>query len=39
MALWQKKAKHRKPLTFEGGPRDQEHAKMNAYILRNAMVV
>ncbi len=30
------KAKAGRPLTSERGPRHQEHAKMNAYILRNA---
>jgi hypothetical protein len=34
-----KKAKLRRPLTFEIGPRYQDHAKMNAHILGNAMAV
>jgi hypothetical protein len=33
------KSKPGRPLTFAGGPRHQDHAKMNARILRNAMVV
>ncbi len=34
-----KKAKPRRPSTSAGGPRHQDHAKMNAHILRNAMAV
>jgi len=34
-----KKAKPRKPLTSEGGFRHQDHAKMNAHILGNAMAM
>ncbi len=34
-----KKAKPRRPSTFVGGPQHQDHAKMNARILGNAMVV
>jgi hypothetical protein len=34
-----KKAKPGKLSTFERGPRHQDHAKMNARILGNAMVV
>ncbi len=33
------KAKPRRPSTFAGGPRKQDHAKMNAQILGNAMAV
>ncbi len=33
------KAKLGRPLTSEGGPRHQDHAKMNARILGNAMAV
>jgi hypothetical protein len=33
------KAKHGRPSTVAGGPRHQEHAKMNARILGNAMAV
>jgi hypothetical protein len=34
-----KRAKPRRPLTFEGGPQHQDHVKMNVCISRNAMVV
>jgi hypothetical protein len=34
-----KKAKPRRPSTFEKNPRHQDHAKMNARILGNAMVM
>jgi len=34
-----KKAKLGRPSTTAGGPRHQDHAKMNARILGNAMVV
>ncbi len=33
------KVKHGKPSTFKRSPRHQNHAKMNAHILGNAMVV
>jgi len=33
------KSKPRRPSTIAGGPRHQDHAKMNARILRNAMVM
>jgi len=33
------KSKPRRPSTFVGGPRHQDHAKMNARILGNAMAV
>jgi len=33
------KAKPGKPSTFAGGPRHQDHAKMNVRILGNAMAV
>jgi len=33
------KSKLRRPSTFEGGPRHQDHAKMNVRILGDAMVV
>ncbi len=33
------KAKPERPSTFVGGPQHQHHAKMNARILGNAMVV
>ncbi len=33
------KAKPRRPSTTAGGPRHQDHAKMNARILGNAMAV
>ncbi len=39
MTWWQKKAKPRRPSTFVGGPRHQDHVKMNAQILGNVMVV
>jgi hypothetical protein len=38
-SLVAEKSKPRRLSTFEGGPRHQDHAKMNAYILGNAMVV
>jgi hypothetical protein len=34
-----KKAKPGRPSTSEGSPRHQDHAKMNARILGNAMAV
>jgi hypothetical protein len=34
-----KKAKPRKPSTYEGSPQHQNHAKMNTRILGNAMVM
>jgi hypothetical protein len=34
-----KKSKPGRPLTFVGGPQHQDHAKMNARILGNAMAV
>ncbi len=34
-----KKAKPRKPSTSEGGFRHQDHVKMNAHILGNAMAM
>ncbi len=34
-----KKAKHGRPSTFVGGPQHQDHAKMHAQILGNAMAV
>jgi len=34
-----KKSKPGRPSIVAGGPRHQDHAKMNAHILRNAMVV
>jgi len=37
--LVKEKAKPRRPSTFAGGPRHQDHAKMNVCILGNAMVV
>jgi hypothetical protein len=39
MASWKKKAKLGRPSTSEREPRHQNHAKMNAHILGNAMVV
>jgi hypothetical protein len=33
------KAKHGRPSIVAGGPRHQDHAKMNARILRNAMAM
>jgi hypothetical protein len=33
------KAKPRKASTYEGSPRHQDHAKMNVYILGDAMAV
>jgi hypothetical protein len=39
MAWWQKKTKHGRLSFSEGGPRHQNHAKMNACILGNAMAV
>jgi hypothetical protein len=35
----EKKAKHGRPSIFERGPQHQDHAKMNAHILRDAMAV
>jgi len=37
--LMAEKAKHGRPSTSIGGPRHQDHAKMNARILGNAMVM
>jgi len=37
--LLKEKAKLGRPSTVAGGPRHQEHAKMNAHILGNAMAV
>ncbi len=34
-----KKAKPKRPSTSEGGPSHQDHAKMNAHILGNAMAM
>jgi hypothetical protein len=39
MAWWQKKAKLGRPSTSTGGPRHQDHAKMNARILGNVMAM
>ncbi len=37
--LMVEKAEPRRPSTYERGPQHQNHAKMNARILGNAMVV
>jgi hypothetical protein len=34
-----KKAKPKRPSTFEGGPQHQNHVKTNAHILGNAMAM
>jgi hypothetical protein len=34
-----RKSQTQEPSTFVGGPQHQDHAKMNAWILGNAMVV
>jgi hypothetical protein len=39
MTWWQKKAKLGRPSTFVGGPRHQDHVKMNVRILGNAMAM